>query len=354
MVNLIYKAIKNWFNLVSYPSFVTYIATWRCNAKCLMCDIWKKDAGQELNLRQIEGIFKQLKSLDAVRITGGEPFVRADLAEVVNSIQRINRPKVIHITTNGLLKEKILDSFSKINNIQNIHIKISINAFGKEHDRIMGLDGAFQTALATLEELVRIRDKQHFFIGVNQTITSQESREGYDRLKEICDDYKVDLLPVFAYAKTALYSKNTGLNLMPKKKGELNIFADFSRFELEVALKKFLNDVSRIKSFTEKMVKKYYLKGAYNRLIRDKANPSPKCVALNNHLRILPNGDVPVCLYNSNVIGNLLEQSFRDLWLSENTNRFRDIVKNCPICWAGCEVIPNAVYTGDIVRSISC
>lgn len=348
---LLHTVLKNKLGVVSYPLFVTYILTWRCNAKCIMCDIWKKDKGDELSLGQIQDIFKQLKSLDAIRITGGEPFARNDIVDIINIIQEANRPRYIHITTNGLLKENIIDSFARIKKTKNIHIKISINAFGQEHDKIMGFDGAFEIALGTLVELVKLRERYQFFIGVNQTISSKESLHCYNKLKEICYNYKVDLLPVFAYAKTALYAQENNLDMMPKKKGEFDIFTNFSKKELEEALKEFINDVSMISNPIEKLIKRYYLKGAYNRLINDSACPCPRCIALNNHLRILPNGDVPICLYNSQIVGNLGKQSFSDVWFGKTIEENRKKVNNCPICWAGCEIIPNAIYTADIMKS---
>lgn len=342
---------KNKLGIIPYPPFVTYIITWRCNAKCIMCDIWKKAKGYEMSLDEIDNIFRQLKTLDVVRITGGEPFLRNDIADIINIIQKRNRPHIIHITTNGLLKDKILDFFNKIKNPGNIHIKISIDAFGKEHDRIMGFDGAFEGALATLKELINLRDKYKFFIGVNQTIATKEGMGGYERLKKICDNYRVDLLPVLAYARTALYAQEENLELFPKKKGDFNIFASFSKEDLKDVLKRLINDVQKNKNFAERLIKRYYLQGAYNRLISGKAYPSPECVALKVHLRILPNGDVPICLYNSHIVGNLRRQPFKKIWFGPEIEKYRQAVKNCPICWAECEIGPNAVYTGDIINS---
>jgi Fe-coproporphyrin III synthase len=349
---LAYTILKNRLGIISYPSFVTYIITWRCNAKCIMCDIWKKAKGYEMGINEIDNIFKQLKTLDAVRITGGEPFLRDDIADIVNVIQTRNNPHIIHITTNGLLKDKMLVFFNRIKNPKNIHIKISINAFAKEHDKIMGFDGAFETALDTLKGLINLKDKYKFFLGVNQTITTKESMQDYEKLKKICSDFNVSLFPVLAYAKTAIYSQEENLELFPKKKGEFKSFAHFSKDDLEDTLKKLLEDARKNENFTERLIKKYYLTGAYNRLILGKAYPSPKCAALKNHLRILPNGDVPICLYNSHIVGNLCRQPFREIWFGPEIEKFRQKIKDCPICWAECEIGPNAAYTGDIVNSI--
>jgi len=114
---------------------------------------------------------------------------------------------------------------------------------------------------------------------------------------------------------------------------------------MKIILDDFLEDASRIKNIIERAVKLYYLTGLRNRLIFNKDNPKPKCVALRNHIRILPNGDVPVCLYNPAVVGNILNDSFSGVWTGGKIKELRSWVNNCKGCWAECEVIPSAVFS---------
>jgi hypothetical protein len=60
---------------VGLPRFLTYIVSFTCNARCIMCDSWKKPSPEDLTLEEIEAIFRQLPALDLVRLSGGEPFV---------------------------------------------------------------------------------------------------------------------------------------------------------------------------------------------------------------------------------------------------------------------------------------
>jgi MoaA/NifB/PqqE/SkfB family radical SAM enzyme len=82
-----------------------------------------------------------------------------------------------------------------------------------------------------------------------------------------------------------------------------------------------------------------------------KAVPNPPCVALNAHLRLFPNGDVPTCQFNTKKAGNLRQQSFEELWFGAKTEVQRDWVRKCPGCWAECEVLPSAIYTGELARA---
>ncbi|MGE3775997.1 MAG: SPASM domain-containing protein, partial [Pirellulaceae bacterium] len=96
----------------------------------------------------------------------------------------------------------------------------------------------------------------------------------------------------------------------------------------------------------------YHLRGIRNRLLYKSAVPNPPCVALNSHLRIFPNGDVPTCQFNTERIGNLRRQSFQEIWHGSKSENQRQWVRECPGCWAECEVVPNAIYTLDLTRAL--
>ena len=83
------------------PRLLTYIVTFRCNARCVMCDSWQKEDEDELSLAEIDGIFRQLPALHAVRLTGGEPFVRKDFADIARLTLTRLRPSLLHVTSNG-------------------------------------------------------------------------------------------------------------------------------------------------------------------------------------------------------------------------------------------------------------
>jgi len=110
--------------------------------------------------------------------------------------------------------------------------------------------------------------------------------------------------------------------------------------------------VSKIRSRATRIGKRYYLKGLLSRLNNDRdPAPKPRCVALRSHIRLLPDGRVPVCQFNTETVGSLLTSSFEEVWGSggpaEDSRRWVDA---CPGCWAECEVMPSAIYTGDIAR----
>lgn len=310
-----------------------------------MCDVWKKEKGEEMTTAQVQLALGQLKSIDFLRITGGEPFLREDLSDIVKMVQEEIQPQIIHITTNGVLTTRIVE-FVKAVGAPNIHLKISIDAVGEKHDEIRGKRNAYAKAYETLKELVELRKACRFYLGVDQTITSRNIDQ-IDALRQVCAKLGVDVHYAVASPHYTLYREDT--HLAGKTGAEALTFDDFSKSQLQDI---FAGLDKGTGSLVETMVQRYYLKGLQNRLLWGVQSPKPRCVALYNHLRLLPDGNVTICVYNPTVVGNLVDQTIDEIWFGTSIDRFRREVDECPGCWAGCEVKPNAVYSGDIVRAL--
>jgi hypothetical protein len=69
-------------------------------------------------------------------------------------------------------------------------------------------------------------------------------------------------------------------------------------------------------------------------------------------VRLLPDGRVPVCQFNTESVGNLLTQSLEEVWRGPSATSARAWVDDCVGCWAECEVMPNALFSGDVVRGL--
>lgn len=337
--------------MLHYPKYVTYTTSLKCNAKCEMCDSWKRERHDELTLDEVDTVFSQLKKIDAIRISGGEPFIRDDINEIVEIIDRRVSPDIIHITTNGYFIDEVLKVANNSGISSKLHFKVSIDGREEKHDRIRKLNNGYRHCMELVKKLKEIsKEKNNIFVGVNQTIIDKEGLEDYGYLKSILEPLGVSVHVVVAYNDSAFYNYSQGevLNEAIKFKP----YGDFEKRDIQRLLSKLKSDSKSIDDFIEKLVKKYYLKGLENRLIHDIDKPNPKCTSTYSHLRIMPNGDVPVCLYNTQSLGNLRTESFKDIWFSDKNKKHRGFVDNCHGCWAGCEVIPSAVYSGDIYKAL--
>jgi len=327
---------------------LTYIVTFRCNARCVMCDSWKKDGKGDMNLEDIESVFRKLPAMDAVRLSGGEPFVRNDFAEIVAMAQYILKPSMMQITSNGFLTERIIQTLEDRDKDIPLWMLISIDGMKERHNQIRGIPTAFNKASETLRQLAPRQKELNIRLAVNQTIVDNQSMSQYRELHQWLKDLGVQHNVVFAYEESATYSTEQEKEVSNAAAGNFQSFGNLSEDQVDSFLRILQDDLQEM-STTDKIAKRYYYKGMRNRLLRGKNSPNPPCVALSTHLRLFPNGDVPTCQFNSRKAGNLLHQSYDEFLESEQRNTQRDWVRKCKGCWAECEVVPNAVFTGDIL-----
>jgi MoaA/NifB/PqqE/SkfB family radical SAM enzyme len=90
---------------IEHPKEICIILTYRCNAKCNMCDVWHHPtkADEEITIEDIE---KLPSGLRFINITGGEPFIRKDIEEIIKTI--LPKTERIVISTNGFFTDSIV------------------------------------------------------------------------------------------------------------------------------------------------------------------------------------------------------------------------------------------------------
>ncbi len=161
------------------PISLTVSVTQRCNSRCRTCNIWKhRAAGQELSVGEYETIFRTLGSKVLwYTLSGGEPFLRDDLVDIVKVVKRYTEPAVINIPTNGLLPQKTLNSVRDILRITapdtTLIVNVSLDGIGKDHDDIRGVPGNFNKFEETYSGLKELKQQYpaSFEIGVHSVIS---------------------------------------------------------------------------------------------------------------------------------------------------------------------------------------
>jgi MoaA/NifB/PqqE/SkfB family radical SAM enzyme len=229
-----YRYLKA-LGLPAKPEALSMEVTRRCIAKCVMCNIWQMpasdaelDAGDWLKLLE-SPFLSQLKELD---VTGGEPFLRKDLVELLLGIGRLKSTHLkclcsVAITTNGFLTDKVLkDVGAVIAPLQAAGVALvfacGLDAVGKTHDRIRNFKGGWQKLHATIEGLAALRNQfPSLVLGIKTTVT----RYNIDELDKICrfaDDHGL-----FAIISPFILTANRYANL------ERNDALAFSAEDLE-------------------------------------------------------------------------------------------------------------------------
>ena len=234
---------------------------------------------------------------------------------------------------------------------------VSFDGMPTVHDSSRGKVVTFELALETVRRLARLRSSG-VQVSANHTIISRASMADHQPLVEQLQGLGVETQWVLAYSESSMYAvQRRGRradDLVLAQGYPLHPDLDWDEARAFVDAK--CKSARSIEDPALRLGKQYYAEGLASRLAKDSEQsgrvnaPRPKCVALRSHLRLLPDGGVPVCQFNTEVVGNLTEQSLDEVWEGAHATRARAWVDRCEGCWAECEVIPNALYSGDLVR----
>lgn len=143
----------------------TVIVTYRCNARCSMCNRYKAPSKPEEEI-SIETI-KKLPKMYFTNITGGEPFIRTDLKDIVRELYK--KSDRIVISTNGFFTDRIVDLCKEF---PQIGIRISIEGLEQTNNEIRGLQNGYQRGYSTLKKLREMGMKD---VGFGMTVQDKNA-----------------------------------------------------------------------------------------------------------------------------------------------------------------------------------
>lgn len=86
-----------------------------------------------------------------IRLTGGEPFVRNDLMQLIRTIVKVPGIKDVHLTTNGLLTGPHIPELKKLGIAS---VNLSLDTLDKDRFRLITRRDGFDTTLETLRTLL--------------------------------------------------------------------------------------------------------------------------------------------------------------------------------------------------------
>lgn len=145
----------------------TVIVTYRCNARCSMCNRYKAPSKPEEEI-SIETI-KKLPKMYFTNITGGEPFIRNDLKDIVRELYK--KSDRIVISTNGFFTDRIVDLCKEF---PQIGIRISIEGLEQTNNEIRGLQNGYQRGYSTLKKLREMGMKD---VGFGMTVQDKNASD---------------------------------------------------------------------------------------------------------------------------------------------------------------------------------
>ena len=242
-------------------------------------------------------------------ITGGEPFIREDLKEIVRELYK--KSDRIVISTNGFFTDRIVDLCKEF---PQIGIRISIEGLENTNNEIRGLKDGFNKGYTTLKTLVDMGMKD---VGFGMTVQDKNAPDLVP-LYELSDEMGME----FATA-----SLHNSFYFVEAK----NIIKD--RPMVAENFEKLINEMLNSNS-PKKWFRAYFNHGLINYIYGQKR--LLPCDMSFDTFFIDPYGDVMPCngTKEKEVMGNLNEQNWDELWNSEQADRVREKVRHCDRnCW---------------------
>ena len=128
------------------------IATYRCTHRCRMCLTWQHPSRPEEEFKP--SLLEKLPALAFCNLTGGEPFLREDIDDIVSVLKRKARRVVV--STNGYLTDRIVALALRH---RRTGFRISLEGLSKTNDELRGVPGSFDNgqAMTLVDGLVGVR-----------------------------------------------------------------------------------------------------------------------------------------------------------------------------------------------------
>lgn len=295
---------------VQNPTDASIILTYRCPMRCQMCNIWQNPTNPKEELKASD--LRSLPKLKFINLTGGEPFVREDIEEIVEECYR-HTDRIV-ISTSGYFEDRVIALAEKF---PNIGIRISIEGLSQKNDELRGRQGGFDRGLRTLLTLKRMGVKD---IGFGCTVSNHNS-------KDMLALYKLSLELGLEFATAAFHNSYYFHKDDNRITNTQEVCSDFEQLiEWQLAEN---SPKSWFRAFFN-MGLINYIEGGRRML---------PCEAGSANFFIDPWGEVFPCngmeshLWKESM-GNIHNDDFMTIWNSPQAEKVRAMVRKCPKnCW---------------------
>lgn len=307
-----------------YPKVVQLPITYRCNSKCVMCNIWQMDYSNEMTVEELARFLQDpiFSKVEAVGINGGEPSLIKELPAFAEEILKLPKIKNLNIISHGFNKKLLLVALEemylkcKAKGVS-FHISISLDGYGEMHDTVRGLK-VFKLTSETILEIQNNKHKYCDTMDVACTVVTQN----VEHLKELN-----------AYARLHDINIKYRMGIENKRIESDKLVEQFSLL--------YHNSLQTAKEFfhsqymaTTNLKRKFKYFAIYYFLVSKKRKRLMGCHWQEEGITMDSRGSLYYCAVASDKIGSLREEKGTDVFFSEKniTHRKNIIENNCDNC----------------------
>ena len=314
------------------PINVTISVTFKCPSRCLTCNVTSRKA-KELTVDEYRRIFRSLgKDPFWVTISGGEPFLRPDLPEIVEVICDESAPRVINIPTSGTTHKHIFPFLPRMlerTRGSQLTINFSLDELGHRHDEIRRTPHNWAKTLESIRFAQSLKPRfPHLVVGIHSVISNfnvDRFREIHDGLQTLAPD---SFITEIAEERAELLTVGSGITPPPEK------YADAVDYLMARMKERPHRGFARI---IDAFRLEYY--ELVKRILSERRQVIP-CYAGLTSCHVAADGDLWGCCVRAEPVGNLRDADYDvgRLWYEAPARRFRQSVKAgecaCPLASA--------------------
>lgn len=274
-----------------------------------MCNTWQSpsQASDEISPDDL----RSLPALKFVNITGGEPFIRQDLPEIIEVVR--TKTRRIVVSTNGYYTDRIV---ALARRFPDLGFRISIEGLPSANDDLRGLKNGFDHGIRTLLQLREIGCRD---IGFGITVSDRNADDLLE-LSELADAMGFELATAVVH-NSYYFHKHDNVIEDPNRVAER--FTQLAKRQLASGSPK------------------KWFRAWFNMGLANKAHGGSRalpCAMGSDMFFVDPFGVIRPCNGMSeedgSAMGSLKQASFDEIWHSEQAERLRDQVRSCTQeCW---------------------
>ncbi len=323
------------FKDVKFPYKLNFCLTYKCNSKCLSCDIWKIKSANELTVDEIKKFFEYSNKFSWIDVTGGEVFLRKDIIQIIDIIlQSCKDLYHLHIPTNSIITQLTVDRIREILKLRpkprKFTITLSIDGPPELHDYVRGVEDNWASVMKAYNEL-REFENNNFKIFFGFTLSKLNLGKFHETVLAVQKEF-----PQVKYEDFHMNIAHTSGHYYNNDDFDIGVNSDKEKFIEEVEAfrlrkKKIFNPINNLENKYLNYAKKYIMSG----------ETPIDCKSLASSVFLDPYGNVFPCSIWDKKIGNIRDFEFNlsKLLKEKIVKELREQIneKSCPNCWTPCE-----------------
>lgn len=342
------SALKSNFSTLKLPYMLNFAMTYECNSRCETCNIWQiHRKKEELSLEEIKKFAEKNNFFRWVRLTGGEPWLREDIVEIARAFKENSKDLyMMTMAVNSLVRnEKVIAGIRQILDmgIPQVSITVSLDGYRELHDKIRGIPGNYDRAIAMYRALSELRKEYpnlyHVFGYTMSKYNEGQFEKTYQEVKKDIPELKHNDFHInIAHSSSNYYHNEEMKDIKPSKVYPEEVKQIIKSREFELSTMHIIEDIYLKKSI------EYYETG----------KTPMDCKSLNASVFLDPYGFIYPCTMWYRQLANIREIDYdiRNMWEKDEVNNYRKDIKEkkCPNCWTPCEA--HQTIVGNVLSSL--